>query len=654
MSPQTNDIYEFEGFRFDTVEKALRCGDAVVPITPKVFETLLIFLKHPGHLIEKTELMETLWPNRFVEESNLTFNIKMLRKALGDDAQSPRFLETVPTRGYRFIADVRRTQKELRNGSELSGSSASAARSESRIGPGEPDGGLTMPVPASADPILMFGRKYLVLAAAGLIVTAVGLGYYFWRASQPVPVPSGVMTILVLPVRPIDSATRDEDYEIGIADSIINRINSIKGLLARPLNSARKYIDIEHNVVAAGREQQVDFVLASTYQLADGKIRINSHLIDVASGETKGAYTTERDARNIFAMQDAVAGEIGSRLMTQFSTVATGPVAKRGTDNDDAYRLYLDGMYLYDRRTLADAENAVSKLEQATQIDPNYAKAWAGKAHVHRSLGNFSGSRSPHEEYQKSIAAVTRALELDKDLADAHSALCENKFFYEYDFEGAERACKRAIELDPNSFLAHEIYSRCLWTLSRFDEAIAEVKTAIDLEPTSLFSQRNLAISLFYAGRFGEANHQFNRVSEMDPSFVANYAWFVPALLVEGRESEAFEWFIKWQILLKSDDATLQGYRKAYLASGWFGIGRERLKRFDENKVRSYFLEACLMAHTGNTDKTIEYLEKSYERREWGIPFLRIDPSLDSIRSDPRFVELARRVERSAKIPIAD
>jgi tetratricopeptide (TPR) repeat protein len=183
-----------------------------------------------------------------------------------------------------------------------------------------------------------------------------------------------------------------------------------------------------------------------------------------------------------------------------------------------------------------------------------------------------------------------------------------------------------------------------LWTLSRFDEAVNEAKIAIDLQPTAMFSLRNYGITLYYARRFPEAIHEFRRVSEMDPSFVPNYAWFVPALLVTGNEAEAYDRFIHWQTLMKAESAVIESYKNAYRTRGWKGIGIERIKNFNEDKVRSYFLEAALVAHTGNADKTFEYLEKSYERREWGIPFLRIDPSLDALRNDSRFDPLIRRI----------
>ena len=487
-------------------------------------------------------------------------------------------------------------------------------------------------------------RRHKRVSAVTVVVLFVGvvaLGYYFFDRAKTASSANGVTSIAILPLRPIDTSNRDEFFEIGIADSLINRISSMSGVKVRRLSATSKYTHVAQDPIVAGREQQVEYVVASTYQLADGKIRLTAQLINVASGQIEGTLPIVKDAGDVLVTQDEIAREIGNKLLLRFGSPGS-VLVKRGTENEDAYQMFTQGMSLYDRRTPIDAQKAVGILERAIQLDPNYARAWALKAHVHRALGNFGGD--PQAEYQKSIEAINHALALDQNLADAHSAYCENKYFYEWDFDGAERECKRAIELDVNSARAHDIYSRFLYSRGRFDEAIAESKAAIDLEPTALFIQRNYGISLFYARRYQEAINQFKRVAETDPNFVATYAWLVPALNVQGNASEAFEWFIKWQAVLEKDEETVQSYKKAYQASGWQGVGRERVKRFDESKIRSYFLEACLTVHTGDKDKAFEYLEKSYQRHEWGMSHLQVDPSLDGLRTDPRFRDLVRRV----------
>ncbi|MCA1623632.1 MAG: protein kinase [Acidobacteria bacterium] len=489
-------------------------------------------------------------------------------------------------------------------------------------------------------------KQHKPLAAfviVALLVGAIALGYYFFYTGKIASSAAGKKSIAVLPLKPINTANRDELYEIGIADSLILKLSSMKGFIVRPLSATRKYADIEQDPLAAGQEQKVDYVLASNYQLAGGRIKITSQLLNVASGQIEETYKSEKDAANVFAMQDAIAGEVGNILSARFGRTSSSPAAKRGTTNEEAYRLYLQGMYLVDKRTLAESRKASDILEQAVRLDPNYAVAWAGKAHAHRSVANFGRSTDIHEEYQKSIEAINKALALDENLADAHSALCENKMHYEYDFEGAERECKRAIELDPNSSLAHQTYSRYLFGRGRFDEAIAEAKTAIDLEPTSRFNQRLYGNSLYFARRYDEAALQFKRLIAMDPNFGTTYPWLSNTLALSGNQSEAFEWFMKLLALQKADEETVQIFKTAYQTSGWQGILHERVKRFEKGD-EAYFHGAAYNAQVGNKDKAFEYLEKSYQRRELWMSQLLVDPRLDSLRGDARFDELARRV----------
>ena len=660
-NPRHKAIYEFENFRLDAAHLMLYQNDQEISLAPKVIETLLALVERPGEVLGKDELMKLVWTDSIVEEGNLTQNLYLLRKTLGDGKTGKPLIETFRRRGYRFAAEVRRVEtaeadaETRRHGDVFFSVSASNNGAVVALADWRHETDKDQPEESSRKsaklelpstiPVIKSKLKYPAYAIAALLVGAIGVGYYLFSAQKTDSRVDGKMSIAVLPLKPISTTNRDEIYEIGIADSLILKLGSMKGFVVRPLSATRKYADIAQDAITAGKEQQVDYVLVSNYQLVGGKIKVTSQLFDVATGHLEETYKSEKDAGDIFAMQDAIAGEVVSKLSERFAVTSSSPTAKRGTTNEEAYRKYLQGIYLYDKRTLADAQEAVRLFEQAIQFDPNYARAWAGKAHAHRSLGNFGGRLSPHEEYRKSMEALSMALALDENLADAHSALCENKFFYEYDYDGAERECKRAVELDLNSSLAHEIYSRYLLTRGRFDESISEVKTAIDLEPASLFSQRTYGICLYYARRDAEAVAQFKRVVEMDPNFTAIYHWLINTLLSQGSEAEAFEFFMKSLALQKADEKTLQAFRTAYQTSGWPGVGRERVKRFDEDKIRSYFLEASLTAHTGDKDKAFEYLEKSYHRHEWGIPYLRIDPSLDGLRSDPRYDDLVRRVE---------
>ena len=486
-------------------------------------------------------------------------------------------------------------------------------------------------------------KLLLILALLGLLIGLGAIAYYLLVMGKT----SGDRkSIAVLPVSPINTASRDEIYEIGIADSLINRLSSIKGFVVRPLSATRKYADIEQDPIAAGREQQVNYVLASNYQLAAGKIRITAQLFNVGNGQIEETYKSEKDASDLFAMQDAVARDVGRLLQARFGLTSGTPGTKRRTTNEEAYRLYLQGMYVVEiRHTLENAQKAVEVFERAVELDPDYAQAWAGKAYAHRAVANFVGrNASTHEHTQKSMEAIKRALSLDENVAEAYSTLCENKMYYNYDFVEAESACKRGIELNPNSPLAHQVYSRYLVSRGRFDEAITEIKTTIDLEPASLFHNSLYGINLYYARRYPEAIAQFKRVLALDENYGHARYWLTVTFAAQGNESEAFELFMKDLVFYKADEATIQAFQTAYQSSGWRGVMQEEAKRFEQGDER-YFFGAYYNAQAGNKDKAFEYLEKSYQRREMWMAYLQVDPRLGPLRDDPRFDELVRRFD---------
>ena len=491
------------------------------------------------------------------------------------------------------------------------------------------------------------GRRFAAPAAllVALILCAGFLGLYFYKARSAPPV-GGNKSIAVLPLKPIGAASRDEIYEVGIADSLINRLSSAGGLVVRPLSAMRKYADINQDPIAAGREQQVDYVLASNYQLAGGKIRVTSELLNVASGEIVETYKSgEKETGNVFATQDQIAVEVGNLLLARFNFKQNNPTKNRGTDNEEAYRLYLQGLYFNDKRFPEDGLKAVEFFEQAVRLDPNYARAWAGVAFSHRSLSDIGADVDIHEQHRVSMEAVKKALELDPNLSEAYNALCLNKLNYEYDVGGAESACRRAIELDPNSPLAHNTYARLLFSSQgrRFDEAIAEIKTAIDLDPASLYHQIVYTVALTYARRYDEAIQQLERLAQRYPQRAVNYYWLVGGVAFQGKQSEDFERLKRFQKLSDVDEETVRNFETAYQTAGWQGVLREQAKWSYQFNRQEYFT-ACIYAQAGDKDKALEYLEKTYQRREHWMAYLQVDPRFDSLRGDPRFGALVKLI----------
>ena len=490
----------------------------------------------------------------------------------------------------------------------------------------------------------VFWQNRMFAGATLILLTGVLVWAYFATARLNSN-PTGVAkkSIVVLPLKPINSSVRDQIYEVGIADALIRRISELNGFVVRQLIATSQYTEIAQDPISAGKEQQVDYVLDSSYRLDGGKIHVDATLVNVVSGQVEAKYSVEGVTSDGLGMQDAIASEIGNKLLTQFATSSNRRTLRRGTTNEEAYRFYLQGMYLANNRSLEDARGAVAALEQAVSLDPNYARAWAGLAYARRTLGLYRDI-STHEGYQKSMEAINKALTLDENLSEAHSSLCENKFLYEWDFAGAELECKRAIELDSDSAQAHEIYSRYLMGRGRYDEAISEVKAAIDLNPTLKFNQRNLGRAFFYARRYKEAEIQFKRVIAMDQNWSATYGWLWSTVALQGNEAEAFEWLLKYLSLRKADEKTIQIIKTAFQNSGWHGALREWLKVFDKFGGNT-FDRALYNAQIGEKDKAFEYLEKVYQGKEIWNSYLRVEPRLDPLRDDPRFDELVRRVE---------
>lgn len=638
MIGESTTSYRFESFRLDVKERQLLHDDSLIPLTPKAFDVLVVLVQNSGHLVEKNELLEQVWEGSFVEEGNVARIVHTLRRALGEDENRNKFIETVATKGYRFVAEVteerENVERHLDNLERLTPADKKFADTLEVNGPAKPA--------APFEPESAVGQKrpnrvvFFVVGFATAISLILLVSFNFFPGAGANS--AKTKSIAILPAKPLIAGNYEPIYEFGIADSLIYKIAASKNLTVRALSATRKYSLVDQDALSAGREQQVDYVLASNYQLADGKIRLTAQLFNVANGQIEETYKSEKDVGDLFRMQDAIADEIGNVLLARFGKPASAPAAKRGTQNEEAYRLYLQGIF-----GRLEEREAIQKFEEAIQLDPNYAQSWVGLALMHRRIGNRKRDTNRPEEYQKSMEAINNALALDPTSGDAHSMLCENKLLYEYDFDGAGRECKLAIELDPNSSLAHQTYARYLSSQGRHDEAVAEGIAAIDLDPASLWSQHSYGFALHFARRYTESIAQFKRMIIMDEDFGLSYMTLVADLADSGNEAEAFEWWKQLMVKWKFDEDTVREYTSAFQREGWLGVTRVNEKYFTEgNQV--YFHGGAMNAQLGNNEKAFDYLEQSFAGREIWIAFLKVDPRLDKIRDDPRFSDLVARV----------
>jgi DNA-binding winged helix-turn-helix (wHTH) protein/TolB-like protein/Tfp pilus assembly protein PilF len=599
---------------------------------------LVLLVENQGHLVRKEELIEKLWADAFVDEAAVSRCVWTIRNALGEDSKSQRFIQTVPKHGYKFVADVSEFRDSEWNGAAANNNgvstTATLSTSADLVGASPAD-------TAADDKVKLFLGTWRAYAVSAVAILAVGASiFYLTSVGSPV-VGTGSVSIAVLPFKSLNTPDGDALYELGIAESLITKLSAIENFHVRSLGSVRRYAEIEIDPTAAGAEQKVEYVLASNYQVVDGKIRITAQLINVSAGKTVEAYDFLKDVPDTFAAQDAVAFELKDRLKAKFGNTEVGSSTARGTNNEEAYRLYLLAQNFNELRGPENGRVALEQIDKAVALDPNFARAWASKAYIHRYLG-YGNVAIEHS--LRSIEAVEKAIALDPDLSEAHSVRCFNKFRFEYNFDAAEQACKRAVELDPNSPLAHKLYSNFLYSRGRFDEAISEINKAIDLQPVSFDNQQTYALALYFARRYAESETQWKQLIPLNPNHNLIYGQLVKSLAQQGKETEAFEHLIKLLALEKADVETIGRFRTIYAKSGWPGVTSERIKIAEaRGNARPYEL-ARLFATVGDKNNAFKYLERAYQERSNMVAVVEVDPELDPLRDDPRYAELVHRI----------
>jgi len=636
VKPSLRSVYGFEGFRLDAEHLMLYRNGDEISLTPKQVDTLLVLVENAGDIVSKEVLMTRLWGHKAVEESNLIQNIHFLRKVLGETSEGGPMIETLRRRGYRFNAAVTCHRHRLAEVSD-------AIRiSELNDAPKQIElNSLTDAEQAGGSGKISKRRIIAAMSGGALFLALVGTVFFL---SGSTTIDAKNKKLAILPLTPIDPANRDILYEMGIADSLIRRLNAAKGLNVRSLSSVRKYNGAEIDPLEAGRELKVDYVFESSYQISGGQIKVTMQMLDVSTGKVEDTYTAAAGAGSIISAQEAITKDIGNRLLARFGSSAVDVPAARGTDNEEAYAAYLMAVNLNEERGIQSVLKCLEYLERAVALDPKYANAWAGIALVQGDIVGHTDA-DQQEHYLRGMEAIKQALAIEPNLSAAFSAQCYFKNRYEYNAAAAETACKRALELDPNSPLAHKTYANFLYTQGRFDDAISEIKTAIEIQPVSYRNQQIYGLTLYFARRYPEAEAQFKHLLDLNPNHNYINKQLVLILDIQGKESEAFEYLIKSLYLDKKDDRVIGRYKDIYARSGWRGVLMERIKTGDAETVPSSFKTACLYAQLGNKDKAFEFLEKAFLERSFQISVLKVQPQLDSLRNDARYIALIKRIE---------
>jgi serine/threonine-protein kinase len=608
-----------------------------VPVTPRLFDTLLYLVERRGELVDKRALMDAVWGGVVVEENNLAQSISALRRLLGEGRRENRFIETVPGRGYRFLAEVR--QVAVPNTHREGG--ASGDEVPSMAAPrGTPAAG-EIPVTRSD------ARWHQRIVAAGMIgILSAAIALVVWLATTRGPSAGPVRTIAVLPFKPLLAAEHDEALELGMADTLITRLSASRELVVRPLSSIRKYSALDTDPLAAGRELAVDYVLDGSIHRSGDDLRVTARLMRVADGTAVWAGQMDERVTSVFAVQDAIAAQAVETLALRLTTEERLRLNRRGTENAEAYRLYLLGRLHAGRLTRPELYLSIDYLQQAARIDPGYALAYAALAEAWRALPITSDVR-PLEAFPNGKTAALQALALDDTLAEAHATLCFIEMWYDWNWPTAERECQRALALDPNSAEANRAYAVLLSDLGRDDEAVTKGRRARELDPLSPITATLEAHVLLCAGRYDAALARLRETLALYPRFWVAQLILGKVMLQRGQLDEALSAFGEARANSggNSEPISLIGYTRA--VAGDAQGARDILAELDRLAQARYVPPvnvALVYSGLGDTSTALDLLDRAYEERDVRMTFLAAEPKWDRLRSEPRFVALTGKM----------
>jgi len=492
-----------------------------------------------------------------------------------------------------------------------------------------------------------------ILRNAALIAAALLLAFGFWfiahRAGQSptiTPAAAGERRIAVLPFKPLVAENRDQVLELGMADTLIAKLSNTRQIIVSSLNAVRKYGGLEQDSSAAGRELQVSSVLEGNVQKVADRIRVTARLINVADGASLWAGTFDEKFTDVFAVQDAISQKVADALALRLSGEEKRRLTKRDTKNLEAYQLYLTGRYHHARLIPPEIRTAIGFYQQAIDLDPDYAPAYFGLAEANRSLAITSDVPSK-DSLPQATAAARKALEIDDSLAEGHASLSFSLIWYEWDWVGGEREAKRAIALNPNSAYSHFALAHVLSDLGRHDEAIAEGARAVELDPVFFLFGALEGMFLHHARRDDEAIARLEKTLQLDPTFWITHLTLGKVYIQQRKYPEAIAAFIKARDLSHGNSEAIASIGYAAALAGDKAKARAVLDELKGLSVQHYippFNVAMVYTGLGDQNEALSWLEKACEERDVRVTILKVDPRWDSLRSNPRFSAILKRV----------
>jgi len=617
----------FGDYELDTRAGELRNGSGTLQLHQQPLQLLLLLLEHPGELVTREELRAALWPDHtFVDfEDSLNHAIRRLREALADSAENPRFIETLPRRGYRFIYPV--------------------------------DEGAGPASPRPAQQRAASGKRWLIAlvaaAVAGMLTLVFALNVAGLRSrlraaipSTSVAAPPRIQSVAVLPFENLSGDPAQEYFADGMTEELVTNLGKISPLRVISRTSVMQYKGSKKPLPQIARELNVDAIVEGTVQRSGNHVHVTANLLYAPTDRHLWAESYESELGDVLVLQGkvarSIAGEIGIKLISQeqIRLASARPV------NPEAYQAYLKGKYYTNKWTEEGFKRAVASFQQAIDFDPTYAPAYGGLAEVYMWLAVW-GLQPSAETYPLAKAAALKALQLDDGLAEAHAVLGQIKFAFDWDWSETDQELKHAVNLNASSSAAHFWYGLFLTAMGRSDEAISETRKALELDPLTPTTNLQLGWVLYYARRYDESIAQLKKTLELAPDL--GYANMELAWNYAGKHmyAEAVAECQRAVSLAPGEQVTLGSCGRVYGLAGRHQDALRLLDRLKRLSARGYvdpYNVAILYDGVGEREHVFEWLERGYREHSPSLYGLRIDAWSDQVRSDSRFQDLLHRM----------
>ena len=631
--------------RFGAFEVDLRSGEVHkhgrrLKLQDQPFRVLALLLEHPGDVVTREELRQKLWPeDNFVDfDTGMNSAIKKLRDVLADSAEEPRYIETLPRRGYRFIG-------EIKNGVPERGVDASS----------ETGGDAEIPVVVSsapsgaeiASPRLPFEK---ILKLAGVIcfvvLLTVALRTSPWRKSRVGGAPARVQSIAVLPLENLSGDPSQEYFADGMTDALITKLAGIRRLRVISRTTTMLYKGTRKTLPEIARELNVDAVMEGTVARSKDQVKISAKLIYAPTDSHLWSASFSGPTRDVLELEDKVAADVTAQIRDNLNLAERDGLRKAWTTNPEAYDVYLKGVYTSSKQTPDDMRMAIRYFQDAIEKDQDFAVAYARLSFAYSLLSTLSEMPSA-ETYQPAKLAAQKAVALDDSLDQAHAAVAYVHVYYEWDWGGAEAEYKRTLQLNPNSAVAHMSYSSLLQILGRSRESLEEERAAKMLDPLSVNTLSYSAMNSYFRREYDKGLAQAREAQSLYPGISAFHTYLSNFYTAQGQDKLSAE-----EILLEEESGGATPERLAALKAANESAGTRglRLKRIELNKKaagkessNAYDI-AIDAAAVGNTDEALVWLERAFQVRDSKMPLIGVEPIFDGLRSNRRFTQLLHQM----------